>query len=289
MAAALGQTIRSVIQRQSRRQLGIYGSAFVRFIFGLPFSVIILLVVVGGSKVLAFDPAKEFFAWLFLASMVQIIFTIVLGYAFQSGNFATAIALSKTDALQAALFEMLLLSLIPDARLAVAISVGCVAIWLIANARSNTGLAGFLAHKKSLALGLLAGLCLGSCSVFFRLAMDCLGEYDLLERAILTSCLATVIQALLMGGCLMLWRPAELLACLQSWRQSSLAGAIAAGTTFMWFVAFSMMSVASVRMLGQIEIVLSLLFSIYVFKEKVPLLEIAGGVLITFSVIVLLS
>ncbi len=289
MAAALGQTIRSVIQRQSRRQLGIYGSAFVRFIFGLPFSVIILLVVVGGSKVLAFDPAKEFFAWLFLASMVQIIFTIVLGYAFQSGNFATAIALSKTDALQAALFEMLLLSLIPDARLAVAISVGCVAILLIANARSNTGLAGFLAHKKSLALGLLAGLCLGSCSVFFRLAMDCLGEYDLLERAILTSCLATVIQALLMGGCLMLWRPAELLACLQSWRQSSLAGAIAAGTTFMWFVAFSMMSVASVRMLGQIEIVLSLLFSIYVFKEKVPLLEIAGGVLITFSVIVLLS
>ena len=246
-------------------------------------------MVVGGSKVLAFDPAREFFAWLFLASMVQIIFTIVLGYAFQSGNFATAIALSKTDALQAALFEMLLLSLIPDARLAVAISVGCVAILLIANARSNTGLAGFLAHKKSLALGLLAGLCLGSCSVFFRLAMDCLGEYDLLERAILTSCLATVIQALLMGGCLMLWRPAELLACMQSWRQSSLAGAIAAGTTFMWFVAFSMMSVASVRMLGQIEIVLSLLFSIYVFKEKVPLLEIAGGVLITFSVIVLLS
>ena len=289
MGAALGQTIRSVIQRQSRRQLGIYGSAFVRFIFGLPFSVIILLVVVGGSKVLAFDPATEFFAWLFLASMVQIIFTIVLGYAFRSSNFATAIALSKTDALQAALFEMLLLSLIPDARLAVAISVGCVAIFLIANARSNTDLAGFLAHKKSLALGLLAGLCLGSCSVFFRLAMDCLGEYDLLERAILTSCLATLIQALLMGGCLMLWRPAELLACMQSWRQSSLAGAIAAGTTFMWFVAFSMMSVASVRMLGQIEIVLSLLFSIYVFKEKVPLLEIAGGVLIALSVIVLLS
>ena len=289
MGAALGQTIRSVIQRQSRRQLGIYGSAFVRFIFGLPFSVIILLVVVGGPKVLAFDPATEFFAWLCLASMVQIIFTIVLGYAFQSGNFATAIALSKTDALQAALFEMLLLSLIPDARLAMAISVGCVAIFLIANARSNTGLAGFLAHKKSLALGLLAGLCLGSCSVFFRLAMDCLGEYDLLERAILTSCLATLIQALLMGGCLMLWRPAELLACMQSWRQSSLAGAIAAGTTFMWFVAFSMMSVASVRMLGQIEIVLSLLFSIYVFKEKVPLLEIAGGVLIALCVIVLLS
>ena len=277
------------MQRQSRRQLGIYGSAFVRFIFGLPFSVIILLVVVGGPKVLAFDPATEFFAWLFLASVVQIIFTIVLGYAFQNGNFATAIALSKTDALQAALFEMLLLSLIPDARLAVAISVGCVAILLIANARSNAGLAGFLAHKKSLALGLLAGLCLGSCSVFFRLAMDCLGEYDLLERAILTSCLATVIQALLMGGCLVLWRPAELLACMQSWRQSSLTGAIAAGTTFMWFVAFSMMSVASVRMLGQIEIVLSLLFSIYVFKEKVPLLEIAGGVLITLSVIVLLS
>lgn len=261
----------------------------MRFIFGLPFSVIILLVVVGGSKVLAFEPAKEFFAWLLLASIVQILFTIVLGHAFQSGNFATAIALSKTDALQAALFEMMLLSLIPDARLAVAIAVGCVAILLIANARSNQGLAGFLAHKKSLVLGLLAGLCLGSCSVFFRLAMDCLGEYEVLERAILTSCLATVIQALLMGGCLMLWRPAELLACMHSWRQSSLAGAIAAGTTFMCFVAFSVMSVASVRMLGQIEIVLSLLFSIYIFKEKVPFLEIVGGILITLSVIVLLS
>ena len=191
--------------------------------------------------------------------------------------------------MQAALFEMLLLSLIPDARLAVAISVGCVATLIIAQASNAVVRPGFLVHKKSVILGLLAGLCLGSCSVFFRIAMDCLGEFGVLERAILTSCLATMIQALLVGVFLLVLRPAELRACISSWRQSSLAGAIAAGTTFMWFVAFSLMSVASVRMLGQIEVVLSLIFSLYVFKEKVPLMEIVGGALITLSVIVLLS
>ena len=92
-----------------------------------------------------------------------------------------------------------------------------------------------------------------------------------------------------MGFCLVIWRPTELVACIKSWRRSSVAGSIAAITTFMWFVAFSLMAVASVRMLGQIEIVLSLLCSIYLFKEKVPLSEVFGAGLIMLSVIVLLS
>ena len=262
---------------------------FVRFLFGFPVSVAILLVVVGWSKLLAFDPTPLFFLWLFLASIIQILFTIVLGYAFESRNFATTIALSKTDALQAALFEMLLLSVIPDYRLVGAIIIGCLAIFIIARPQKNTGQSSFFPRGKSVLLGLLAGLFLGSASVFFRIAMQNLPEFDVLERAILTSCLAIFIQTMLMGFCLVIWRPTELVACIKSWRRSSVAGSIAAITTFMWFVAFSLMAVASVRMLGQIEIVLSLLCSIYLFKEKVPLREVFGAGLIMLSVIVLLS
>ena len=55
----------------------------------------------------------------------------------------------------------------------------------------------------------------------------------------------------------------------------------------MWFVAFSIMGVAQVRMLGQIEVVFSLLFSVLFFKEKVHRLELLGACLISLSLVVL--
>ena len=285
--AALGQSLRSLIQKNARVDLGVYGSAFVRFLYGLPISFLLLLFVVGWSKLLTVEIHSVFVFWVVLASCVQILFTILLGLAFESRNFITSIALSKTDAVQAAFFEILLLSFVPDLKLVIAISIGFCAIFFIGQSVPSGDIGRRRFSGTSVSLGLLAGLCLGSCSVFYRIAMEALSGLNIIEGAMLTASVAVLIQTIIMGIALRIWRPTELVACLRSWRLSSVAGTIAAVTTVLWFIAFSIMGVAQVRMLGQIEVVFSLLFSVLFFKEKVHRLELLGACLISLSLVVL--
>ena len=66
-----------------------------------------------------------------------------------------------------------------------------------------------------------------------------------------------------------------------------MVGSITSITTVLWFIAFSMMGAAQVRMLDQIEIMFSLLFSVFFFKEKVHPMELFGVCLIGLSLVVL--
>jgi len=180
----------------------------------------------------------------------------------------TSIALSKTDAVQAAFFEILLLSFVPDINLVIAITIGFFAIFFLGCSGPVGNISRRLFSGPSVSLGLLAGLCLSSCSVFYRIAMEALPELNIIEKAMLTASIAVLLQTFIMGAALLLWRPTELLACLRSWRRSSVVGSITSITTVLWFIAFSMMGAAQVRMLDQIEIMFSLLFSVFFLKKR---------------------
>ncbi len=220
----------------------------------------------------------------------QIIFTLILGLAFQQRNFATSIALSKTDALQAAIFELIFLAIIPHIHIVIAISLGMVAVFLLTLARSGQiqNWRDSLSFQTVL-LGLSGGFCLGLCSVMFRIAMDMMEGTPFLDRAILTSTLAITFQTFIMGMAMLLFVQDELQTCLKNWARALPAGTIAACTTLLWFVAFTHNGVAPVRMLGHVEILFSLFFGVWFFKEKMSKVEILGVALISISVIILLS
>ena len=289
MLAACGQTFRSAIQKQSNAQLGTFGSAFIRFFYGLLPSLILLLLIVDLDKLLSFVPAKIFMFWLLMASLGQMLFTVILGFAMARKNFGTTIALSKTDAMQAAIFEMVFLSVYPEFQVAFAITIRLCAILVIGSVVDGLASPTWIVRLESVSLGLAAGLCLGVCSVFFRIAMEALPGFDFIERAILTTSMATVGQTLVMGSYLTLFKPAQLRSCLRDWKLGSLVGIVAAVTTFMWFMAFGLMNVSSVRMLGQIEIVFSFFVTLWLFKERVRIRELIGSAMIIISILVLLS
>ena len=289
LGAGLGQALRSVVQKHQGAELGLYGSAYVRFLYGIPVAWLLLFLVVGPLPDLPRLP-MTFFGLLLAASLIQILFTILLGLAFEQRNFATSITLSKTDAIQAGIFELIFLAILPGLNVMVAILLGLFAVALLTLSKN----AGHLPWRdrfeiKSVMLGLAAGFCLGFCSVLFRLAMDTLLELDFLDRAILASTLAISLQTIIMGTALWVHAPRELQACLRSVWKSLPAGSIAAVTTFLWFLAFNEKGVAPVRMLGHVEILFSLLFGSLFFKEKVSRTEMVGIVLIIVSVVILLS
>jgi drug/metabolite transporter (DMT)-like permease len=289
LTAALGQSIRSVIQKRSRQALGIFGSAFVRFVFAVPLATLVLIAIIPDPLRHYTDFPLAFYFWLAMAGTMQILLTIILGYAFEQRNFATSIALSKTDVLQAAFFEMLLLAVIPDTRSAIAIGIGLLAVFVMAKGRGLPRGALISRNWLSVSLGLGAGFAQAMCAVLYRVALETLEGQDYFANAIMTSVAAIYFQTLSLGLFMVIFHRQQLRDSLLSGPVSLAAGSIAAITTFMWLFAFSLNGVAPVRMVGQIEIVFSLMFSVWFFKERVSRAELIGATAIILSVLILLS
>jgi drug/metabolite transporter (DMT)-like permease len=57
------------------------------------------------------------------------------------------------------------------------------------------------------------------------------------------------------------------------------------GGSLCWFVAFALQTAAYVKALGQVELILSLLASVFFFRETITRREIAGMGLLVLSIL----
>jgi drug/metabolite transporter (DMT)-like permease len=55
-----------------------------------------------------------------------------------------------------------------------------------------------------------------------------------------------------------------------------------------WFTAMAMQQVAYVRALGQIELIFTFISAVFIFKERINRMEVAGCVLIVTGILFLL-
>ena len=102
--AAAGQVVRNAMQRGLTAQLGTLGATHIRFLFGFPFSLMFLgiILAVNGDR-LAW-PESGFWAWLVVGGMAQILATALMLMAMNERSFVVTTAYLKTEAIQAAIF-----------------------------------------------------------------------------------------------------------------------------------------------------------------------------------------
>jgi drug/metabolite transporter (DMT)-like permease len=141
---------------------------------------------------------------------------------------------------------------------------------------------------KQAVLGLASGAFLALCSVCFRAATDSLVGDDLIVKAGYTLGISLILQTTLMGFWMKKNAYKELTLTFKEWRGSSIVGFFGALTSFCWFYAFSANAVAPVRAVGQIELVIALLISIFFFQEKPSWKEVAAIILLMISIILVL-
>ena len=221
---------------------------------------------------------------------MQVIFTVLLITLFSHRNFAAGTAFSKTEVLQAAIFEALIIGEIVDFQVGLAIAIGVLAILMLSFHKSDSGLSGLfrsLCSKQSL-LGLAAGAFLGLSTVSFRAATDSLATGDIVLRASMSAATSTLLQTIFMGGIMFLIARRELVLSVTNWRSAWPVGLFGAITTACWFTAFSLENVASVRAVGQVELLITLGFSILFFKEKTSRIELLAITLLALSIILVL-
>jgi len=284
--AAFAQTLRNAAQRGLTSRLGTLGATLVRFLYGLPFALAWLWLVLAVAGVALPLPRAGFAAWVALGALSQIAATALLLRVMQERNFALGVAYSKTEVIQVALFALLALGdrLSTPAWLA----VGCatVGVMLLSPADPQRPLRALLAGwtGRPALLGLASGAGFALAAVGYRgaaLAFDG-APYPL--AAAVTLAVALALQTLVLGGWLLARSPQVVAGVVREWRPSLFAGFMGAAASAGWFTAFAIEPAANVRTLGLVELIFASVVSLKLFRERLSATELAGMALIALGI-----
>lgn len=291
LAAAFSQNIRSALQKHFSTSLGATGATFLRFAYGFPFALIYLAVLNQGFGMTLPTPNGGFFAYAVTGGLLQIAATFLLVYLFAFKNFAVGTAYSKTEPIQAAVFGLIFLgesvSLLGAAAIVLG-TLGVIAISLARSERSLKSLFESLLGRPAL-IGLASGACFGGSAVCYRGASLALEGPTFLMQAGMTLAVVTVFQTAVMALWMIGRDRQQLFASLAAWRTAVWVGLSGVVGSACWFTAMTLQNVAYVRMLGQIELVFSIIASVCFFREKITARELLGCLLIGGGIVLLLA
>src|SRR3954465_15123701 len=149
--AAASQTVRNATQRGLTAKLGTVGATHVRFLFGFPFALVFLALVLAATGEMLPRPPALFWPWVLDGALAQIAATGLMLAAMNDRSFVVVYAYIKTEPVQAALFGLIFLGDIVTLPMAAAILIATTGVVIMALKPGTT-----LGLKATL-LGLAAG------------------------------------------------------------------------------------------------------------------------------------
>ncbi len=285
LLAALMQSVRTAGQKYLAGHISPLGATLVRFLYGFPFVMIWLSLLLVAEPSAVVQPGQEFYVYASAAGILQIVATVLLIRLFSLRSFVVGSVYVRSEILLTALAGTLLFSeVIPwSGWIAIAVSTMGLVVVGLGHARGVKRL-----WNRSAAYGLGAGFCFALSFLAIRSASLSLGMERPVLQAAVTLAFTVTLQTLV-TGIWVLWRnTAEMVAIFRLWRPGLFVGVTSMAGSVGWFTAFTLERAAYVKTLGQVEFLISLLLSVFYFREKPESVEMTGMLLIVCGVIVLL-
>lgn len=282
--AAGAQTARNAMQRQLTETLGTVGATHVRFLYGFPFAIMFLAVACVVSDRLPPVPDAVTLGWIAAGALTQVLATAAMLAAMRTQSFALAVAYTKTEPLQVAIFATIVLAEPVTPTAAFAIAVACAGVVAMSGNPWRAG-----GHDwRATALGIASGGFFALSAVFYRGGILKLGEPVFWMASLTALAVALGLQAVVLSTYLALTDRPALVRVLGAWRPSLFAGAMGALASAGWFTGFSIATAAAVRTLGLVEVLFSFAVGRGLFKQAAKTNEIAGVALVVAGVAILL-
>ncbi|MEJ7932938.1 DMT family transporter [Sphingobium sp. AN558] len=291
LIAGATQAWRTALQRRVSQSLSLNAAGLVRYLYGLPFALLLL----AGYQALFPTPfpvlGPLFLPFCAAGGLAQIIATNLLILAFGHRNFVVGTAYSKTEAVQGAILSFLLMGETLSALSWAGIGCGVTGVMLLSTGGKRMGPMDFVrALGQPAALtGIASGFFFALTAIGIRRATQQVGGGDPVHAALIVLCVTVALQSLMQGGWL-LWRePGEMRRVFASWRVSGQVGLLSACGSACWFTGFATAPVALVRIVGQIEVAFTLAFGHFYLGERMARSEVAGLLLVVIGVALALA
>lgn len=286
LLAALFQAWRTAVQARVRKELSVNAAGLVRYLYGLPVAIVLLGGYLSARGATLPTAPVQFFGWAALGGLLQLLATNLLLMAFGYRNYVTGTAYAKTEAVQGAVFAMIILGEMLSPVTWIGIAIGVLGVLILSAGGQRLRLSD-IAQPAALC-GLGAGALFALTSIFVKRATLSLGTEDLVLAALVSLVVVQAFQTVMQGGYLIAREPQELPRVFRSWRVSGQVGLLAALGSACWFTAFAMAPVALVRAVGQTEVIFTLAFGHFYLREPLKRSEAAGLLLVGLGVIVAL-
>ena len=280
---AFFQNARSSIQKRLNTEMSLMASTYVRFAFSLPILLTVFLLYFGNfDYFLTAIQNSNFVFYVILASILQISFTLLFLYLLKFTNFLVGTALSKTEVIQIAFFEFIILRDYLNFYALLGIMISTIGVIIFSTKDLKNIINSFF--SKSTVVGLFCGTLLALSVVFYRGSMEFIDFSNKnFDKALLTLFAATIIQTSLITLYLVFFEISEFKKLKSNIKLSALAGLFGFSATISWFYSFSLVQAALVRAVGQIELLFSYISSRFMFKEKIKFIEIFGIIIFIFG------
>ncbi|MCB9999980.1 MAG: DMT family transporter [Methylobacteriaceae bacterium] len=286
VAASGAQTARNAMQRDLIATLGTAGATFVRFLFGLPFALLFLALVSAASGVAPPTPGPTSLLWTGFGGVSQILATGLMLAAMREKSFVVAIAYTKTEPVQVALFGLLFLGDRVTGGMAAAIAVATLGVMLMSWPKRSAEAAP--TSWRAAVFGLVSAAMFAFSAIGYRAGILALGAPNFVLGASTILALALAIQSGLIVIGLALFDRALLARIFRAWRPSLLAGFMGALASQFWFLAFAIDTAARVRTLALIEMIFAQVVTKKIFQQKTNAREIAGMAIMIAGVVILM-
>jgi drug/metabolite transporter (DMT)-like permease len=286
VVAALGQVARNAMQRQLTGPLGTWGATNIRFLFGFPFSLVFLAVVLLATGDAVPWPGAVFWPWLLLGALSQIVATGLMLAAMNDRSFVVTTAYLKTEAIQTAIFGFVFLGDHLTVPKVIAILIATIGVIITA---LRPGATRDLASLKPTVLGLVAAAAFALSAVGFRGAIIVVPSVSFVTAASFTLVFGLFVQTLVLTIYLLARAPGVLKAIVGLWKPSMFAGFMGAFASQFWFLAFALTAAANVRTLALVEVLFAQGVAYYSFKQPVSARELGGIALIVIGVALLIA
>ena len=201
-AAALFQCWRTALQQKLRHLLSVNGAGFVRFLYGAPTALLLLLVALRVTGLPLPAPNARFVLACVAGGLTQILATNLLIMAFGFRNFAVGTAYSKTDVVQSAVIALIVLHEVLRPLAWAGIALGLTGVLTLSFAGRGLRPRALLAAtvQPAALCGLGAGFLFALTTVFIKLANQALSGPSLVLRALLALVVTNTLQTVMQGG-----------------------------------------------------------------------------------------
>ena len=288
--AAFMQNLRSALQKFLKGKLSTSGATFTRFVYGAPIALLYLfaLLIFGNYSLPSASPEFAFFAAI--GGLSQVTATALLVYLFSYRNFAVGTAFSKTEAIQAAIFGIVVLGEGVSAAAALAILISLVGVIMLSVTKPTGSIWTIFAQcfEWPALVGVASGAMFAISAIAIRAASLSLDSGDFVIRAAFTLACVTVFQTVVMTIYIKAREPGQIATVFREWRIASLVGLCGVLGSAGWFTAMTLQNAAYVRVLGQIELLFTFAVTYLYFRERASSNELVGIGLIVSGISVLL-
>ena len=281
-AAAPLQVARNALQRGLVGDAGPWGATLVRFLFGLPFSLLIFAAIALATPGASPHASAGYAIAIVLGAVAQMAATAALLVAMHRSGFAVATVMQQSSLPLSAVFGWLALGDRIGAHAWTGIAMTTVGLAILSWPRRDQLAGAGLGAVMGLASGGAFAVALNA----YRQAGLMLEPHHPIYSATASVCVAQAIQSAILLTALAALRPGSLVAVARSWRPSLGAGFFGAAASACWFGALALAPAGPVRAVGVIEAPIAAAAGRRLFKERLNARQLAGGALAALGVAV---